>query len=117
VERHGIGDSATSVHAKTFSVDRADLRRLVQPRSPFGSAQHRDGVIIASPALAERLSAQFDTVIPGDAYEVRLTADGRSLDWIERDQSEIHHLTGPQTGMMRRLWINFLSMLPIEWLL
>jgi putative cardiolipin synthase len=57
VERHGIGDSATSVHAKTFSVDRSRIfvgSFNLDPRSDRLNTEM--GVIIASPALAERLS-------------------------------------------------------------
>jgi putative cardiolipin synthase len=76
------------------------------------------GIVIASPKLAGRLSAEFDTGIPRDAYEVRFAGDGQSLEWIEREgDREIHHPTEPETGVMERLWVRFLSILPIEWLL
>jgi putative cardiolipin synthase len=119
-ERQGIGDSAAAgLHAKTFSVDRSRIfvgSFNLDPRSDRLNTEM--GIVIASPTLAGRLSAEFDTGIPRDAYEVRLAADGRSLEWIEREgDREIHHSTEPETGAMKRLWVRFLSILPIEWLL
>lgn len=119
-ERRGIGDSATAgLHAKTFSVDRGRIfvgSFNLDPRSDRLNTEM--GVVIASPTLANRLSEEFDTGILRAAYEVRLTADGRSLEWIEREgDREIHYTTEPETGAMKQLWIDFLSILPIEWLL
>jgi len=119
-ERQGIGDSAAAgLHAKTFSVDRSRIfvgSFNLDPRSDRLNTEM--GIIIASPKLASRLSAEFDSGIPLDAYEVRFAADGRSLEWIEREGGrEIHHTTEPETGAMKRLWVRFLSILPIEWLL
>jgi putative cardiolipin synthase len=119
-ERHGIGDStAAGLHAKTFSVDRSRIfvgSFNLDPRSDRLNTEM--GIVIASPTLARRLSEQFDTAIPQYAYEVRLAADGRSLEWIEKEgDREIHHPTEPETGVMERLWSRFLSILPIEWLL
>jgi putative cardiolipin synthase len=119
-ERQGIGDSAAAgLHAKTFSVDRSRIfvgSFNLDPRSNRLNTEM--GIVISSPTLASRLSAEFDTGIPRDAYEVRLAADGRSLEWIEREgDREIRHTTEPETGVMKGLWIRFLSILPIEWLL
>jgi putative cardiolipin synthase len=76
------------------------------------------GIVIASPTLAGRLSAEFDSRIPREEYEVRLAADGQSLEWIGLEAGrEIRYTTEPETGIMKRLWTNFLSILPIEWLL
>jgi len=44
---------------------------------------------------------------------VRLSSDG-SLEWVERD---VRHTSEPGAGVLKRLWIGFLSILPIEWLL
>jgi putative cardiolipin synthase len=119
-ERQGIPDSAAAgLHAKTFSVDRSRIfvgSFNLDPRSDRLNTEM--GIVIASPTLAGQLSAQFDTAIPRDAYEVRLAADGRSLEWIEKQgDREIHYSTEPETGAMERLWTRFLSILPIEWLL
>ncbi len=119
-KQQGIDESvASGLHAKTFSVDRSRIfigSFNLDPRSDRLNTEM--GVVIASPTLAARLSEAFDTDIPRDAYEVRLAADGRSLEWIERDgERETLYTTEPETASMKRIWIEFLSILPIEWLL
>jgi putative cardiolipin synthase len=119
-ERRGLGDSAvTGLHAKTFTVDRSRVfvgSFNLDPRSR--SLNTEMGLVIESPTLANMLSGAFDTGITRDAYEVRLAADGRSLEWIDfQDDREIRYTTEPETSAIRRLWIDFLSTLPIEWLL
>jgi putative cardiolipin synthase len=116
----GMGSSgASSLHAKTFSVDRGRIfvgSFNLDPRSARLNTEM--GMVIDSPALAGRLSKVFDTEIPLAAYEVRFAADGRSLEWIDREGGqETRYTTEPQTGVGRRIWIDFLSILPIEWLL
>jgi len=54
----------------------------------------------------------MDKDLVRDAYEVRL-AGGR-LEWLD---GEARHTSEPNAGMLRRVWIGFLSILPIEWLL
>ena len=76
------------------------------------------GVIIDSPALAGHLARQFDTVIPQGAYEVRLQAGRPGMEWIEQQpQGEMRYTTEPGAGALKRAWIDFLEVLPIEWLL
>ncbi len=76
------------------------------------------GLVIASPVLAERLGAFFDVEVPGTAYEVRLKPDGRDLEWIERTPSgEQRYDADPGSSWFQRRAVDFLSILPIEWLL
>jgi putative cardiolipin synthase len=73
------------------------------------------GLVIESPAMAQRLRAFFDTELPLLAYEVKLTGDGK-LQWIERTpEGEKIHQTEPGTSAWRRAVVDFLSVLPIEW--
>jgi cardiolipin synthase C len=117
---HGLGgSSAASLHAKTFSVDR---RRIfvgsfnLDPRSARLNTEM--GLVIESPKLAAQLSSTFDSAIPDQAYEVRLAPGGRGLQWIDRrGAKEAIYSVEPETRAMRRLWVDFLSILPIEWLL
>jgi len=75
------------------------------------------GLLIESPALAGLLAAAFDTRIPAAAYEVRI-ADEHGLEWVERTSAgEIRNDAEPGSGWLKRLWIQFLSILPIDWLL
>jgi putative cardiolipin synthase len=43
---------------------------------------------------------------------VRLAGD--ALEWAD---GEARHTSEPGAGLLARLWIGFLSLLPIEWLL
>ena len=57
-------------------------------------------------------------MIPQVAYEVRLGADGRSLQWIERTaQGEVRYDTEPGTSWFQRMSVEVMSILPIECLL
>jgi putative cardiolipin synthase len=117
--RKGLaGSRAGSLHAKTFAIDG---RRIFvgsfnfDPRSARLNTEM--GVVIESPALAQRLVVRLDNDLPSIAWEVRLRDDG-ALEWIERGASgEVRHATEPQTSAMRRAWVHSLSFLPIDWLL
>ena len=112
-DRERMGGSDASLHAKTFSVDRSRIfvgSFNFDPRSARLNTEM--GLVVESPALAARLSDALDRDLARNAYEVRLS--GNDLVWIDgnaRLDSE------PSAGMFRRLWIGFLSILPIEWLL
>ena len=121
-KRSAIGGSSdASLHAKTFAVDRSRIfvgSFNFDPRSARLNTEM--GVVIDSAALAARLSEAFDRDIPEFAYEVRLAGD--KLEWIERTKAgeaagEVRHTSEPGAGLLKRLWIDFLSVLPIEWLL
>jgi putative cardiolipin synthase len=100
----------------------ADCKRLfvgsfnLDPRS--ASLNTEMGVVIDSPKLANELSSQLDTRLPNAAYLVRLTPEGQ-IEWLERgiDGHDTRYTTEPRTSGMRRLWVDFLEMLPIESLL
>ncbi|MBT2326602.1 phospholipase D family protein [Variovorax paradoxus] len=113
------GSSAASLHAKTFAVDRSRVfvgSLNLDPRSVRLNTEM--GVVIDSPALAQRLAVEIDHVVPTLAYQVRLQADGHGMEWIDRGPAgETRYTTEPGAGPARRLWIDFLSVLPIEWLL
>jgi putative cardiolipin synthase len=107
------------LHAKTFAVDRD---RVFVGSFNFDQRSARlnteMGLVIASPALAQRLAAAFDTNVPRVAYEVRLTPDGENLEWIERTAAgETRYDTEPGTDWWLRTRVDMLSILPIEWLL
>ena len=112
------GSSAASLHAKTFAVDRSRVfvgSLNLDPRSVHLNTEM--GVVIDSPILARRLGVQIDQVVPTLAYEVRLPRGG-GMEWIERGpEGETRYRSEPDTSGLRRLWVEFLSLLPIEWLL
>jgi putative cardiolipin synthase len=122
-KRRGVGGSsaasAASLHAKTFSVDRSRVfvgSFNLDPRSARLNTEM--GLVIDSPVLAGQLSDALDNLLPKEAYRVSLRPQGPGLEWTdETAQGEVRYTTEPGAGPMRRLWIDFLSVLPIEWLL
>lgn len=113
------GSSSASLHAKTFALDRARVfvgSFNFDPRSALLNTEM--GLLIESAPLAERLSSGFDAAVPSMAYEARLGAGGRGLEWIELTRSgSVRYATEPATRPLRRATIRLLSTLPIEWLL
>lgn len=113
-----LGSSGSSLHAKTFSVDRS--RFFVgsfnfDPRSRKLNTEL--GFVIDSPVLAQKIEAAFHDGIPANSYEVRLSNAGK-LHWIERRGDElVQHDTEPGTSWWLRAAVWLLSLLPIEWLL
>ncbi len=112
--KHGtpFGKSASSLHAKTFSVDRSRIfvgSFNFDPRSARLNTEL--GFVIESPAMAKEIEDAFDNRIPAGAYEVRLSDTG-DLVWIERRGGK-----EPGTSIWKRAGIGFASLLPIEWLL
>jgi len=113
----GTGSSGSSLHSKTFSIDRA---RLFVGSFNFDQRSARlnteMGFIIESPELAGASADAFEAQVPDSAFEVRLQA-GR-LRWIERNEgAEVIHDTEPGTTRWQRTVVRVLSWLPIEWLL
>lgn len=113
-----FGSSASSLHAKTFAVDR---RRIFigsfnfDPRS--ANLNTELGFVIDSPALAGRMAGIFSTRVPGNAYQPKLSEDG-DVYWIEQlDGEGVRYDTEPRTTFWERAFVWFASLLPIEWLL
>ena len=112
------GSSSASLHAKTFALDRQ--RVFVGSFNFDQRSAHLNtemGLLIDSPALGQRFATVVEKQVPYAAYEVRLTPAG-NLQWVERTAAgETRYDTEPGTGPLRRGWIWFLSVMPIEWLL
>lgn len=110
-----FGSSGSSLHAKTFSIDRERVfvgSLNFDPRSLHYNTEL--GFMIESPELAARIDDAFESDIPELAYEVRLDNNG-SLYWLERrDGQEIRHTTEPETTWWQRMSVWLLSWLPIE---
>lgn len=113
-----FGSSASSLHAKTFSVDNSRVfvgSFNFDPRSVKLNTE--SGLIIESPSIAEQIDAAFKVNIPLNTYEVRLSDSGE-LYWLEHlDGETIRHDTEPGTTFMQRLGVDIIAILPIEWLL
>lgn len=110
-----FGSSGSSLHAKTFSIDRERVfvgSLNFDPRSLHYNTEL--GFMIESPKLAARIDDAFENDIPELAYEVRLDENDR-LYWLERrDGEEIRHTTEPETTWLQRMSVWLLSWLPIE---
>lgn len=114
-----FGSSASSLHAKTFAVDRQRLfvgSFNFDPRSAHLNTEL--GFIIDNPVLAEKLYDTFEQLIPQNAYQVGQAADG-TLYWQERDSQgqARRHTQEPGVGPLKRLGVWLLSHLPIDSLL
>ena len=118
--REGIGQSsASSLHAKTFTIDGKHLfvgSFNFDPRSI--NLNTECGFIVRSELLAAQMEEAFMLAIPFQSYEVRLTPAG-SLYWLERreDGQLIRHDKEPYTSWWKRRSVDFFSLLPIKWLL
>ena len=112
------GGSAASLHAKTFAADGVNVfigSFNFDPRSAHLNTEM--GIVIHSPALAQRITDAFDRRIPQRAYEPKLNPSGE-LYWIElREGSSVRHDIEPGTTAWQRLAVRLLSLLPIDWLL
>ncbi len=112
------GSSRSSLHAKTFAIDRSRIfigSFNFDPRSALLNTEM--GISIDSPLLAQRMAQAFDRDIPQRAYEVGLTPAGRT-EWIERNgASTVRHQWEPGTTWWQRLKLRVLSLLPLEWLM
>jgi putative cardiolipin synthase len=111
--------SAGQLHAKTFALDRNRIfvgSFNFDQRSALLNTEM--GLVIDSPVLAGRLATQFDTKIPMLSYEVVNGANGHCPEWIERTSAgEVRYDVEPGTTAGQRAGVQFLEMLPIEWLL
>jgi putative cardiolipin synthase len=112
-----VGSSGASLHAKTFAADGSLVfvgSFNFDPRSAELNTEM--GFVIESAPLAREIETVFREDVPFDAYEVRLSEDGR-LFWIERGEAVVRHETEPGTTLWRRVLVRILSLLPVERLL
>jgi putative cardiolipin synthase len=109
----------TRLHAKTFAADRQRIfvgSFNFDPRSARLNTEM--GLIIDSPQLAQRLSRMFDHEVPRIAYTVVPGTEGRCVEWTQATPGgEVRYTTEPGTRPSQRALIDFLSHLPIDWLL
>ena len=112
------GSYGSSLHAKTFSVDRKRVfvgSFNFDPRSARLNTEM--GFLIDSPDLAEKMTEDVAAFALGRAYGVRLSPGGR-LQWVENTGGrEVVHRKEPGAPFRRRLAVAIMDHLPIEWLL
>lgn len=112
------GSSGSSLHAKTFAIDR---RRVFvgsfnfDPRSARLNTEL--GFVIESAALAQAIADALSESVATRAYTLGLSRTG-ALMWCEGQTcGDPQHSREPGTSFWRRLGVAVLALLPIEWLL
>lgn len=117
-DRGLAGSSASSLHAKTFVIDRDRLfigSYNFDPRSARLNTEM--GFVIDSPSMATTMAEAFTLNVPAAAYELRLD-DAGELQWLEwQDGRRLVHRQEPGASFWLRLAVRVMAMLPIEWLL
>ncbi|MFV2029758.1 phospholipase D family protein [Neisseria sp. S1] len=115
-DRGLTGSSATSLHAKTFIVDkqRVFIGSLnLDPRSARLNTEM--GVVLESPQIASAMQRTLVDTTPEYAYKVTLNQYGK-LQWHDPESGQTLNKE-PEAGFWRRLGVKILSILPIEGLL
>ena len=109
--------SASSLHAKTFAVDRSSVfigSFNFDPRSARLNSEL--SFVIESPAIAHAIADAFAERNPARAYQAPGRSRGAAL--VEQAEGkEVVHDREPGTTFWQRLGVSVLSLLPIEWLL
>ena len=115
-DRGLTGSSATSLHAKTFVVDRERVfigSLNLDPRSARLNTEM--GVVIESVPLATAMQTSLEETVPQYAYAVTLDKQQR-LQWQDPESGSLSRKE-PQAGFWKRVAAKLLSFLPIEGLL
>ena len=118
-DRGLTGNSGSSLHAKTFSVD--DEKVFIgsfnfDPRSAVLNTEM--GFVIESETLATSVHQRFVSRMRDKAWKLRLDKWGR-VNWVEYEgeAGEVVHKHEPRTRFMQRLLVRLVWRLPVEWLL
>ncbi|TMV06356.1 phospholipase D family protein [Ruegeria sediminis] len=114
-----VGSENTSLHAKTFIIDRQYLfvgSFNFDPRS--ASLNTEMGFLVRSPDLAQELMGDFDSNLAARAYRV-VYDDNGNMVWRETlaDGSERLYVEEPNTSGMSRTLVRVMGWLPIQWML
>lgn len=117
-DRGLTGNSGSSLHAKTFSVDKQKVfigSFNFDPRSAMLNTEM--GFVIESHALAEDIHQRFTQSQKEAAWALRLDRWGR-VNWVENSEGkEIVWKKEPHTRFWQRVLVRLVYRLPIEWLL
>ncbi len=118
-DRGLTGNSGSSLHAKTFTVDNHKLfigSFNFDPRSAELNTEM--GLVIESKELAQQTHQRFSQSLRDRAWTLRLDKWGR-VNWIEYpgEANEIVHKHEPRSSLLQRLLVRLVWRLPVEWLL
>ncbi|MGQ7848213.1 phospholipase D family protein [Granulosicoccus sp. 3-233] len=114
-----LGSKRSSLHAKTFLIDRERLfvgSFNLDPRSAIHNTEM--GIVFENATLAARLHGSLTDRLEEIAYHLKLDAQDRLLweDRSDQNDAEVHHLE-PNTTHWQRMGVYLMSWLPVEWLL
>lgn len=117
-DRGLTGNSGSSLHAKTFSVDKQQVfigSFNFDPRSAMLNTEM--GFVIESAKLAEDIHSRFTQSQKEAAWALRLDRWGR-VNWVENSEGkEIVWKKEPHTRFWQRVLVRLVYRLPVEWLL
>ncbi|AST69218.1 hypothetical protein BFG07_11230 [Kosakonia cowanii] len=117
-DRGLTGNSGSSLHAKTFSIDGEKVfigSFNFDPRSAVLNTEM--GFVIDSETLAKQIHHRFLRSQKDITWQLRLDRFGR-INWIEQqDGEEIVLKKEPQTRLWQRILVRMVYWLPVEWLL
>lgn len=117
-DRGLTGNSGSSLHAKTFSIDNEKVfigSLNFDPRSTMLNTEM--GFVIESETLARLIHQRFLKSRQQEAWQIRLDKFGR-LNWVEqKDGQEIVLKKEPETRFWQRVLVRLAWWLPVEWLL
>ena len=112
------GSSASSLHAKTFSVDGRHIyvgSFNFDPRSALLNCEM--GLVVEDAALAGELDKAFADTVPAAAWAVSLAEDD-SLLWHGQEEGRtITRRDEPGGSVLRSVLLTVIGWLPVEWLL
>ncbi len=117
---------APSLHAKVFVFDRRTVfvgSLNLDPRSVIQNTEI--GILVESPALADRLTVLFEKVFQTFTFQVRLRNNPQAgtggslrdeiLEWVTEEKGQqVRFDKDPSVSIWRILGIGLLSFLPIE---
>ncbi len=117
-DRGLTGNSGSSLHAKTFSIDSNKVfigSFNFDPRSAMLNTEM--GFVIDSEPLAQLIHTRFSQSQREAAWALRLDRWGR-INWVEQKEGqEKVWKKEPKTRFWQRMLVRLVSRLPIEWLL
>jgi len=114
------GSRHASLHAKYMVVDQQYVfvgSANIDPRSELLNTEI--GIMVDSKELAQQTAQLFDrTTSPENSYQVTLNSTDNKITWTTQENgNEIAYSQEPKAGIIRKLGVFILSLLPIESLL
>jgi cardiolipin synthase C len=114
---------AFALHAKVFVIDRQRVfvgSMNLDQRSLYINTEI--GLIIDSPQIAREVGARFDAIVqPANSYQLVLerSNDGyRAIRWVSEESGKpVRFVSEPGVDVGKRIWIEALSLMPLDQLL